>query len=250
MAVPQQDTTGTALPVSWIREDQAGPLIICSQSGGATVQDGGTVTNINSHDLFSTSLEAPLGPAVVVIFNTLRRPLDLVEMYLKDGSQHGYPAVSDLKGGTLTKHQIPGSRLNPLDGSRMFGAGMWSFDGSGTEVRGAMKFCTNGKLASKQDDTQPVGPFLGVAFNLDCIEGYGMSPQGKSAVTTDVEGNHGSLQKFYTNTADDHEVRSEIGKEITIIAAHGLHGDSSGSGRWDFPWLCVTVYVRYKLPNE
>jgi hypothetical protein len=250
MAVPLQATNGTPLPVSWIREDQADPFIVCSQSGGATVQDGGTVTKINTHDLFGASLDAPLGCAVVVIFNTLRRPLDLVEMYLKDGSQHGYPAVTDLKGGTLTPHQIPAARLNPLDGSKMFGAGMWSFDGSGTEVRGAMKFCTNGKLASPKDDTQPVGPFLGVAFNLDCIMGYGMSPQGKTAVTADVEGNHGSLQKFYTNTADDHEVRSEIGKEITIIAAHGLHGDSSGSGRWDFPWLCVTVYVRYKLPNE
>ena len=250
MAVPLQDTTGTPLPVTWIREDQAGPLILCSQLGETTVAYGGIATRMNSHDLFSISLEAPLGPAVIVILNTLRRPLDLVEKYVKDGYQHGYPAVTDLKGGTLTTHQIPASRLNPLDGSRMFGMGMWSFDGSGPDIRGAMKFCTNGKLTSPKADTQPVGPFLGVAYNLSCIEGYGMSPQGKTAVTADVEGNHGSLQKFYENTADDHDVRSEIGKDITIMAAHGLHGDTSGSGRWDFPWLCVTVYVRYKLPNE
>jgi hypothetical protein len=236
--------------VAWIRQDQADPLIVCSQSGQATVSDGGQDTKINSHDLFGASLDAPLGSAVVLILNTLRRPLDLVEMYLKDGSQHGYPAVTDLNGGTLTTHQIPAARVNPLDGSQMFGAGLWSFDPSGTEARGAMKFCTNGKLASAQDDTQPVGPFLGVAFNLNCVDGYGMSPYGKSAVTADLVGKHGSLQKFYDNTVDDHDVPSEIGKEITIIAAHGLHGDSSGSGRWDFPKLCVTVYVRYKLPNE
>jgi hypothetical protein len=33
MAVPLQDTTGTPLPVTWIREDQAAPLILCSQLG-------------------------------------------------------------------------------------------------------------------------------------------------------------------------------------------------------------------------
>ena len=239
MALPLQDTTGTTFAVSWIRSGPIDPLIVCSQQGYFNTQDLKNARQFVAYplDLFQGILLSKPGDTVVVILNTLRTPLDLVEMYLAHGDQSGYPAVSDMKGKTWTTHRIPASRPSPIDGSTLYGAGMWAFTDRGAGTCGAMKFCYNGKLTSDAAQTQAVGPFLGVSWRIGAT-----FLQDQTGVTADVEGNCGDLQTFYSKTADGTPVPHEVAKGVAVMADFAY---SNGADAQSF-----AMYVRYKLPTE
>ena len=242
MALPLQDTTGTPLAVSWVRANAVDPLIVASQLGYFTTPDFKNAKQTIAYpmDVFGGIFQGDPGDMLVVILNTLRTPLDLVEMYLAHGYQSGYPAVCDPSGKkkALATHRIPASRTNAIDGSTLYGAGLWAFRDSGGGTCGAMKFCYNGKLTSSATSTQAVGPFLGVSWRTHSAFA------SQTGVTADLEGNYGDIQTFYSKTADGTGVPHEVAKGVAIMAAF-----SEGPVRYRDA-QSMALYVRYKLPSE
>ncbi len=249
MALPKQDTTGTAVPVTLTSAWTAGHLIQAVQKDTITLDDG---TEASPVDFFAALFEVPDDPQdpppgsyfTVMILNTLRTPLSLVEMTtpLVHGNQDAYPAVSNLQGAILTTHEIPASRSHPLDPTATrYGAGMWGFSNAGNGVEGAMALCYNGNLTDPSTK-QAVGPFVGVSWRFGTIfysDRYG--------VTADVAGKYASLDGFYkgTITSASDSTFSDIG-DIVVLSRYA-YGDLL-SGRGICP--CLMVYVRNKLPGE
>ncbi len=250
MALPNQNTTGTAIPVALISEWTAGRLIQAVQKDTITLDDG---TEASPVDFFAALFEVPDDPMnpppgsyfAVMILNALRTPLSLVEMStpLVHGYQDAYPAVSNLKGSTLTMHEIPASRSHPLDPTATrYGAGMWGFSSAGNGVEGAVALCYNGNLTDPSTK-QAVGPFVGVSWRFGTIfwsDRYG--------VTADVAGKYSSLDGFYQKTivsASD-STFSEIGGDVAVMCRYAYRDLQSGRGVCS----CLMVYVRYKLPGE
>ncbi|HVT98975.1 MAG TPA: hypothetical protein VHE33_15825 [Acidobacteriaceae bacterium] len=247
MALPVQDKTGIAIPVTLAHGPVVDHLIVAAQLGYSTLGDGTKVMPVDFYTAILADPDDPTDPSGfgfwVVILNALPTPLSLVEMpALVHGYQKGYPAVSDLKGSTLTTHVIPAARSHPLDPSvGLCGVGTWAFDfGNGTE--GAMALCYNGNLTDPQSQ-QAVGPFVGISWRI------GLAWANRFAVTADVAGKYGTLDGFYQQSvvsASD-SIRYDKSSEIVVMCHEWSADLQSGIDP-----LCssMMVYIRNKLPNE
>lgn len=251
MALPKQDTTGEAVPVSLISAWTAGLLVPASGSGYVTMSDG---TKVSPLDFYSAVFPEPDDPTdpdptacslAIIILNALSTPLSLVEMHdLVHGVQKAYPVVANLQGDTLkTTHEIPASRSHPLDPSEtLYGLGMWGFDAVTNGEEGAMALCYNGNLTDPQSK-QAVGPFVGVSWRHVPVfaDRYG--------VTADVAGKYGTLDDFYQKTivsASD-STRSDKSDDIVIQCHEGWANLKSGLNP---PRIWLMVYVRNRLPSD
>lgn len=253
MALSPQDTTGITVPVTLIRAYAADHLILASQQGYSTLQDGTVVT---PPDLFAAIFDdgsnSPPGTLGVVILNTLRTPLSLVEMVTIEGGQAGYPAVSNMKGLPLTTHEIPAARPHPLAGyyrldpnAMLYGVGMWAFDGPSLGTKAAMALCYNGNLldASKK---QAVGPFVGVSWR------FGGFTSNLFGVTADVS-IYGSTRDFYDSTIANASASTpkDISSDVAIMGnLYGCDLLTHRQSNYSLYYQCLMVYVRYKLPGE
>jgi hypothetical protein len=246
VALPVQDTTGIAIPVTLAHGPVVDHLTVASQLGYSTLQDGTKVSPVDFYTAIMAEPDDPTDPSGfgfwVIILNALDTPLSLAEMLpLVHGYQKGYPAVSNMKGSTLTTHEIPASRTHPLDPSTtLFGVGTWAFDfGNGTE--GAMALSYNGNLTDPQSK-QALGPFVGISWRI------GLSWADRFAVTADVAGKYGSLDGFYQQTVVSASDSTRNDKGDIVVMCHEYSCDLQSG----IDPLCssLMVYVRNKLPGE